>query len=196
MALIGHSEGALSAPVLAAEEPVAAVVLMAGPGAACRGPAHRTALGQPPGLRRAARGARVLRAELDRFLAAIAQGEPLAAESVPPEFAPFLPARAWLASHLGRDPLPFVTALRCPILIAQGGSDTNVSAERDAPVLVAALDAAGHAGPRADALPRASTTSSSGPADPPSELDYLKRRPVDPEFLDELVAWLRARLME
>ena len=34
--------------------------------------------------------------------------------------------------------------MRCPVLILQGGRDVQVSAERDAPKLVAALDAAKH----------------------------------------------------
>ena len=71
----------------------------------------------------------------------------------------------------------------------------QVSAERDAPRLVAALDDAKHPDHELKLFPTLDHLFKKA-GDPPSELDYLKSRPVDPGFLDALVAWLRARLMK
>ncbi len=192
---IGHSEGGLSAPVLAAEEPLAAIVLMAAPGRTLEELLREQLLF---GKKREGASAAELEgfaAELDGFLDAIAKGEALDPQGIPAELALFVPARAWLESHLGRDPLPFLAKVRCPILILQGGRDVQVSAERDTPKLVAALDAAKHTDHELKLFPALDHLFKKA-SDPPSELDYLKARPVDPEFLDALVSWLQARLMK
>src|SRR5688572_28884074 len=129
VALLGHSEGGLSAPVLAAEEGLAAIVLLAAPGRTIEHLLREQLLA---GKEQAGADRDELErfgSELDFFLEAIAKGEELEREGVPAELAAFLSARAWLASHLGRDPLPFVRKVRCPILILQGGRDVQVSAE-------------------------------------------------------------------
>jgi pimeloyl-ACP methyl ester carboxylesterase len=193
--LIGHSEGGVSAPILATTEPIAAVVLMAAPGR----PIDEL-LGEQLRFGRALQGAKpeelaAFERELDAFLDHIAKGEPIPNQDLAPELAAFVPARAWLLSHLGRDPLAVLKQVRCPILILQGGKDVQVSAERDAPRLVAALDAAKHADHELKLFPALDHLFKKA-SDPPSELDYLKARPVDAEFLDALAAWLRARLMK
>lgn len=192
---IGHSEGGLSAPVLAAEEPLAAIVLMAAPGRPLEDLLREQLLF---GKKRGGASAAELEdfaLELEGFLEAIAKGDELTPDGMPPELAGFLPARAWLASHLGRDPLPFLTKVRCPILILQGGKDVQVSAERDGPKLVAALEAAKHVDHELKLFPTLDHLFKKA-SDPPSELDYIKSRPVDAEFLEALVAWLRQRLQK
>jgi pimeloyl-ACP methyl ester carboxylesterase len=194
VALLGHSEGGVSAPLLAASEPIAAVVLLAAPGRPIDALLREQLL-----FGRELGGARpeALEAfgqEVDAFLARIARGEPIAAEGLAPELAAFLPSRAWLASHVGRDPLPPLAALRCPVLVLQGGRDVQVSAERDTPPLAAALAAAGHADHELRVFPELDHLFKRA-SERASELDYLKSRPVDPEFLDVLSSWLKARLM-
>jgi hypothetical protein len=70
-----------------------------------------------------------------------------------------------------------------------------VSSERDTPRLVAVLDEAKHADHELVVFPALDHLFKKA-SDPPSELDYLKTRPIDPEFLDALAAWLRKRLMK
>jgi len=193
--LIGHSEGGLSAPVLAADEPLAAIVLMAAPGRPLEDLLREQFLFAKHQAGASAEECERFESELDLFLEAIAKGEEIDKEGTPAELAAFVPARAWLLSHLGRDPLSFVKKVRCPILILQGGKDVQVSAERDSPKLVAALDEAKHPDHELKLFPTLDHLFKKA-GDPPSELDYLKTRPVDPEFLDALVAWLRARLMK
>jgi len=193
--LIGHSEGAISAPILAASEPIAAVVLMAGPGRPLE-----ALLKEQLRLGRERAGSKpeeldAFAKELDAFLADVAAKKPLKSEGLAPELAAFVPAHAWLASHIGRDPLPILAQVHCPILIAQGGRDVQVSAERDAPRILAALDAAKHPDHELKLFPRLDHLFKLA-SEPPDEMDYFKSRPVDAEFLDALSAWLRARLMK
>ena len=193
IALIGHSEGALTAPLLA-DEPIAAIVLMAGPGRPLE-----ALLKEQLRLGRELQGAKpaeldAFEHEIDAFLAHVAKDEPIEPKGLAPELAAFLPGRAWLKSHLGRDPLAVLAKVTCPILVLQGGKDVQVSAERDAPKIVAALDAAGHHDHELRVFPALDHLFKRA-SDKPSELDYLRARPIDPEFLDALVAWLSRRLL-
>jgi len=193
--LIGHSEGGISAPILAASEPIAAVVLMAAPGRPLEALLHEQLR-----LGRERAGAKpdeldAFAKQLDSFLADVAAKKPLTAAGLPPELAAFVPAHAWLASHIGRDPLPILAKVRCPILIAQGGHDVQVSAERDAPKILAALEADKHPDHELKVFPKLDHLFKVA-SEPPSELDYFKSRPIDPEFLDALSTWLRARLLK
>ncbi len=193
IALIGHSEGGLSAPLLAAEEPIAAVVLMAAPGRALE-----ALLKEQLCLGRELAGAspaelETFERELAAFLAEIAKGAAIAPAGLAPELAAFVSERAWLASHLGRDVLAPLAKVSCPILILQGGRDVQVSAERDAPRIQAALDAAGHVDHELRVFPELDHLFKRA-GERPNELDYLKARPIAPEFLEVLTAWLAARL--
>jgi pimeloyl-ACP methyl ester carboxylesterase len=195
VALIGHSEGGVSGPLLASEEPIAALVLMAAPGRPLEAllreqllAGRKLAGAKPEELERFGH-------EIDAFLAAIAKGEALDAAKIPPECAAFLPARAWLKSHIGRDPLATLANVRCPTLVCQGGRDVQVSAERDAPKVLAALDAAENTDHELKLFPSLDHLFKKA-SDPPSELDYVRARPVDAEFLDALATWLRGRLMK
>jgi fermentation-respiration switch protein FrsA (DUF1100 family) len=185
----------MSGPLLAASEPVAALVLLAAPGRgigvllreqlvraraeAGAAPDELTALGE----------------QLDRFLADIGAGRSPGTAGLAPEIAAFAPAHAWIASHLRQDPLANLRAVKCPILILQGALDVQVSAERDAPLLVKTLDEAGHRDHELHVFPELDHLfkKASGKG---AELDYLKSRPVDPEFLDVLSTWLKARLAQ
>ncbi len=193
VALLGHSEGGVSAPILASSERVAAVVLLAAPGRPVDVLLREQLL-----LGRELQGAEpeqlaAFGAEIDAFLARLARGEPVASAGLAPELATFLPARTWLASHIGRDPLPPLATLRCPVLILQGARDVQVSATRDTPRLVAALEAAGHRAHELREFPELDHLFMRT-GERPSALDYLKARPVDAEFLEVLTAWLKARL--
>lgn len=193
IALLGHSEGGVSAPILAAEGGIAALVLLAAPGRPLEVLLREQLLA---GREAAGSGAEELARfgdEIDGFLEAVARGETLAPGGVPPELAAFLPARAWLASHLGRDPLPVLARVRCPVLVLQGARDVQVQAEHDTPALLRALGAARHPDFESRVFPALDHLFKRA-SDPPSELDYLESRPVDPEFLDVLASWLRARL--
>ena len=84
VAVIGHSEGGLSAPVLAADEPLAAIVLMAAPGRPLEDLLREQLLFAKE---RGGAGAEELErfgSELELILEAIAGGEELDSEGTPP----------------------------------------------------------------------------------------------------------------
>jgi pimeloyl-ACP methyl ester carboxylesterase len=195
IALIGHSEGGQTAPILAAEMDLGAVVLMAAPGRSI--PALiREQLARGKALQGAtAEELAELDAQVVAFFAKIGAGAPVDAAELPAELSAFVGARPWLASHMKQDPLANLKKVQEPVLILQGGRDIQVSAERDAPQLSRALEEINHPDfelvvfPELDHLFKKTADGES------SGLDYLKERPVDPEFLDTLVEWLKQHLL-
>jgi pimeloyl-ACP methyl ester carboxylesterase len=193
IALLGHSEGGVSGPILAAEGGVGALVLLAAPGRPIDVLLREQLLA---GRRKAGASPAELeafKAELERFLVAVGGDGELRAEALPSELAAFVPARAWLKSHIARDPLPVLARVRCPVLVLQGGRDVQVLAEHDFPALERALEAAKHPDFEARLFPALDHLFKVA-SDPPSDLDYIRARPVDGEFLDALSAWLCAKL--
>ena len=135
IALVGHSEGALIAPMIAASDPrVAAVVLIAG-------------MGRP--------GEAVLRAQLDDILArdtTMTREQREAARARQRQTfqtlragreVPGLTGAAWLREFLRYDPLPTIRRVRQPILLLQGELDRQVSAD-NATLLAEAAQRAGN----------------------------------------------------
>jgi len=129
--VVGHSEGAVTAPIVAGRDGrVKAMVLMAAPA---------RPLGEI-GLLQARRmleqlgvtGAEAQR-EMDKQQAvvdAIRTGKPLPEGVRPDERAAIERQRPWLLSHFKNDPRKLFAALRpLPILVAQGGKDIQVPPE-------------------------------------------------------------------
>jgi alpha-beta hydrolase superfamily lysophospholipase len=179
IALIGHSEGGVIAPMLAARDPgIAAIVLMAG-----------TA---KPGLR-------VL---VDQVVGPIARASGLAPErrtaleaeaarTVEADTAPSLPWMRWFRSY---DPLPTARLVRQPALILQGEVDRQVSAGQ-ADTLAAAMRAAGNRDVAVHVFPHLNHLFLVSPTDgSPSEYPALKETAIGRDVLDTLADWLAGRL--
>ena len=191
--LIGHSEGGVTAPIVACERPVAGIVLMAAPGrplAAVLRDQKRAGL-EAAGLPQALIDAEL--AEHARFLQLVGGDGAVKPDDVRIDYRPALNELDWLRSHARHDPLAQLAKVRVPVLIAQGAKDVQVSAERDAPALLAALQAAGHADASLALFPRLDHLFKAILSDPPTTADYLQARPVDPEFLIKVTEWLLAR---
>ncbi|NTI46554.1 alpha/beta hydrolase [Agrobacterium rhizogenes] len=127
--LIGHSEGALVATLVAQKEEVAGVVLLAGAGE----PA-----GKLIGRQLAASGlSSPLKNSSDEILASLERGQHVA--DIPPELAAlYRPSvQDYLMSWLPLDPARELAKLSCPILIVQGTYDLQISMD-DAKRLAAA----------------------------------------------------------
>ena len=122
LAIAGHSEGALIAPMVAAGDPgVRAIVLLAGPAWTGR----RIIEYQNRGVIR--RGAVLPEASVEaQVRAAMAKVDSLAGES------------PWLRWFLDHDPLEPLRMVKCPVLVVQGETDRQVDARQSAE-LVAAL---------------------------------------------------------
>jgi pimeloyl-ACP methyl ester carboxylesterase len=195
LALLGHSEGGGTAAILAAERPaIAALVLLA-------------ATGRPIGEVLLEQNARALDlagvqgeertrilAEVESWLERLASDERIAPDQVPADYHELLAARAWLASHARQDPRANLARVRCPVLILQGQKDFQVSAERDARLLALALDEAGHEDHELVVFPDLDHLFKRVEGGESQLSDYFERRPIDPAFLDVLVAWLAQRL--
>lgn len=127
IAVGGHSEGGLIAPLVAVDAPaVAAVVLMAGPAYTGR----RILQYQTTDIARDIPG--ITAAQRD---SALARG-PALRDSI-------LASSPWMQFFGAYDPLPTARRLRVPVLVLQGNTDRQVTPEQ-ADTLAAAMRAAGN----------------------------------------------------
>lgn len=171
VALLGHSEGGLIAPMVAADNPeVAAIVLMAGPGVdgqrilELQQRLLLEAQGVPPsGIavqqeRQAALidivGADMDPSELSARLDAhcertyddLSLAERQAAGSLE-EYKSTIRRQVgtpWMRWFLRHDPAPVLSRVACPVLAVNGGKDLQVDPEQNIPAIAAALAAGGN----------------------------------------------------
>jgi alpha-beta hydrolase superfamily lysophospholipase len=194
VAVLGHSEGGETAPILACERPLAAIVLMAGPGRDLK----KILRDQK---RQALEDLHLPKATVDdelavhaKFLDLVCSDGPVDPKEVRADYQPFLKNRKWFQSHARRDCIAQIGQVKCPVLIAQGAKDLQVSAELDAPALKKALDDAKNPDVTLKVFADLDHLFKKCLTETPSLGDYLKPRPVDAEFLDFLSAWLKKRL--
>ena len=180
IALVGHSEGGVIAPIVAAEDPrVAAIVLLAGTAKngvqvlidQAVGPIERA-----PGL------APERRARLEEEARRGVVGDST-------------PASAWLRWFRAYDPLPTAHRVRQPVLILQGAVDRQVSAGQ-ADTLAAAMRAAGNRDVTEHVFPHLNHLFLVSPTDgSPSEYPALKVTAIGSDVLGTLADWLSQRLV-
>jgi hypothetical protein len=179
IALIGHSEGGVIAPMVAVRDTgIAAVVLMAGTAKngvkvlvdQSVGPIERT--GDLTPQRRAE-------------LVAAATREVMSDSATP---SPWL---RWFRSY---EPLPTARRVRQPVLIVQGAVDRQVSAGQ-ADTLAAAMRAAGNRDVTERVFPHLNHLFLVSPTDgSPSEYPALKDTAIGRDVLDVMAEWLAPRL--
>jgi pimeloyl-ACP methyl ester carboxylesterase len=196
IALVGHSEGAETASILAAERPeIAAIVLMA--------PAGRSILEIIADQNRLVFEKQKLTPEeiekqmreVRAFFARLASDEPIDPKTVSSaEERTALASRAWFRSHMRQDPLANLLKVKCPVLILQGAKDFQVSPEKDAGALEAALKSARHPDHELRVFSNLDHLFKRTPGAASELADYWKSRPIDTVFLDALVQWLKQRL--
>jgi pimeloyl-ACP methyl ester carboxylesterase len=158
--LIGHSEGGLVAPKVAAKDPkLAFIVLMAGPGVPLGEVlrAQRAALGpamgvSPEQLRRsqtlvdhvdaAMRGAKDSAEAEARALTVIkAEAGDIAPTPAAQQMAAKQLANDWMRTLVDYDPRPTLAKVRCPILALNGSKDGQVPPDQNLPAIRAATKA-------------------------------------------------------
>lgn len=187
IALVGHSEGGIIAPIVAASDSdIAAIVLMAGTAA----PLDSVIVEQTVGLTIAAGGdsADVERARTSTldFMQAIREGrEPEDVELTAGQ-------QRWLREHIEHDPLATIREVTASVLVVNGGQDIQVVPDH-ARRLGDALGEAGHHEYEVKIFPELNhlfaVSRGEGLAeyvDPDAE--------IDPVFLSYLADWLVARL--
>ncbi len=178
IALLGHSEGGAIAPLVAADDPgLAGIVLLAGPaktGRAILLDQFRRPIETAPGLSDSSRAAQLA-------------GVPQAVEQ-------WTRTNAWTKWFADYDPLATVRRVRVPVLILQGALDRQVSVGQ-ADTLAAALRVAGNR----DVTEKVYLglnhlflhTDGDGS---PSEYPTLKDTKLPALVLDDIAAWLRMKL--
>jgi pimeloyl-ACP methyl ester carboxylesterase len=194
VAVIGHSEGGLTAEILASEGGLAAIVLMAGPGRSVIeviADQNRQALDEAGVTGKERKDA--IQKQHD-VMALLCSDRELKPEDLAPEVRQGLAIRAWLKSHATKDPIAILRRVHCPVFIAQGEKDFQVSPERDAGALERALRDAGHPDHELRVFAGLDHLFKRTPGERSRLADYMKTRPVDPEFLAALTQWLQAHV--
>jgi dienelactone hydrolase len=179
LAFIGHSEGGMTGPIVAARDSsLAALVIMAGPAKPMR------AVLRDQFLWRASSAPDLTPAERDTLRAeAISQADQVADGPSP-----------WMRWARDWDPLPTARRIRTPVLILQGALDRQVTAGQ-ADTLGAALRESGNRDVTVHVFPRLNHLFVVSPTDgSPTEYAALTDVAVPAEVLDTLATWLQRRL--
>jgi alpha-beta hydrolase superfamily lysophospholipase len=178
LAVVGHSEGGIIAPMVAVDDPgVAAVVLMAAPSWT----GVRTSDYQ---LREAWKGMGLNEEEMKAKAAA---NDPIREQMAN--------ANPWLRFWLDYDPLPTARRLRVPVLVLQGSTDRQVPAEQ-ATELAAAIRAGGDEDVTVRVFPDLDHLFLHDPVGTAGLAEYaaLPSKEVPEEVLTTLGDWLQKRL--
>jgi dienelactone hydrolase len=175
--LVGHSEGGMIAPMVAAADPrIRAIVLMAGgafTGRRISETQNRYLLAHQPGLS----GAR-----LDSAVAAAM----VKADSI-------APTNPWIAFYWRYDPLVAARKVHAPVLILQGATDRQVTAEQ-AGVLGQAFRAGGNRDVTVRVFPDRDHLFLRDPSGDFAGYAKLPGGAIDGEVLGTLADWAAARL--
>ena len=202
---LGHSEGGLIAPMLAARTPgVAFIVMLAGPGV----PGDEIMLKQSARIMKAGGApdsAIAANANLQKQVFAILREETdtariterLNAIPVPgrPEAKAGLVKQSlspWLRYFVRYDPVPALTKVTCPVLALNGELDTQVDADQNLPAIEAALKKSGNKDFTVTRLPGLNHLLQTCKTGLPAE--YVKiEETMSPAALDMMASWIVKR---
>ncbi len=194
IALVGHSEGAIIAPIVAAaDRGIAAVVLMAGTST----PLDSVLVEQFEGAAREAGGdsAAIAEAgEMARQLSRAIRGGGDVEAELPAQFKALAGNVKWLREHFQHDPLATVRQVKVPVLIVNGEQDVQVAPEH-ARRLDRALTEAGHPDHALRIFPRLNHLFALSKGEGTAEYADPNAK-VDAEFLTYLAGWLSVRLVK
>jgi alpha-beta hydrolase superfamily lysophospholipase len=175
--LVGHSEGGMIAPMIAAtDSTLRAMVLIAG--------TARTGRAILSGQRRYG---------IDRDTTIVASRRDSVAAARDRASEQVYAQPGWLSFFANHDPLPVVRRVRAPTLILQGETDRQVTPEQ-APMLAAALRAGGNRKVSVRTFPHMNHLMLDDPSGDPSAYRTLKSYRVRRDFLGALADWLAHEL--
>lgn len=160
IALLGHSEGGLIAPIVAAEDSrLVGVALLAAP---------------------AVTGEQILRRQIP------ALGFP---EAMLKSIEASLPNDAALRYFWSYDPLPTLSKVQCPVLLIGGELDLQVAADQNMPLLEETLRKAGNKAITSRRLPRLNHLLQTAQTGKQQEYGQIEET-IAPVVLEEVKAWL------
>lgn len=190
IALVGHSEGGIIAPLVAASDPnVAAIVLMAG--TAKRGDAVimdqlSDLLEMDPTMTKEEKTKRLIEQQL--MLKTIIEGGDIS------KF-PDTIKNAWYKNFLIYDPLPTIRKVHQPILILQGELDRQVTADQATALQKAALEA-GHKDVTVHIFPKLNHLFLFAKTGSFTEYPFLSTSTIGDDVLNILGVWLQEELRD
>jgi len=192
--LIGHSEGAIIAPMIAAEDKsIKATVLMAGTAKSL----DQVIMEQQEFLLSQAKIPDEMKEkatkEEQEFFDWVRGKKEWKEEEMPPQYKELIGKRKWFLEHFNHDPLQTIAKVKCKVLILQGQKDKQVF-DLHAIMLSNALDKVGHKNHMVRIFPDLDHLfcKTEGEGD---YAEYAKtERPIDPEFLNFLTDWLKKEL--
>mgnify|MGYP001615961299 FL=1 len=218
--LIGHSEGGIIAPMLAADsKDIAFVVLMAGPGLpgewilVRQGELLNRAAGASESLvalNRAAQestfaivkaeqdtaaAARRIRALAGRLFAHVGGDQKQAGSAMQRQLeqqAGFV-ASAWFRFFLTYDPAPTLRKVKCPVLALNGSKDLQVPPAEDLAAIAGALEAGGNRDFKTVELPNLNHLFQTSATGSVAEYGTIEET-IAPAALDTMTAWIEARV--
>ena len=201
--LIGHSEGAIIAPMIAAgmnrtvhaaeDKKIKAIVLMAGTAKTLdQVITEQQEFVLSEGNITEEMVEKAIE-EQQEFFDWVRGTKEWKEEEMPPQYKQLKGKRKWFLEHFNHDPLQTITEVKCKVLILQGKKDKQVF-DLHAIMLSNALNRAGHQ----DHMVRIFPDLDHLFCKTEGEGDYAEyantERPIDPEFLDFLASWLKKEL--
>jgi pimeloyl-ACP methyl ester carboxylesterase len=216
--VVGHSEGALVAPILAANDPsIAFIVLMAGPGTpgdqllAAQSALISRAMGAEEGYEELREGAAkmiaIVRAEKDDAAAerkirelrdeelakmSEARRKEALARADQYEQAVKVMLTPYIRHFLAFDPRPWLTRVKCPVLALTGELDLQVPAGENLISIASALEAGGNRDYAVVKLPGLNHLFQTAKVGAPSEYGEIEET-FSPVALATIANWLEPR---
>lgn len=219
--LIGHSEGGLIAPMVAAVDPeIAFLILMAGPGVngfeilKDQGPRLAVAEGMPmeavdadSKLREAIAGAvrnapksadgyEVVEQAVDQYVAGFPESEQAHVRPAPAQVEAFKQlGTPWFRFFLTYEPATSLSQVRCPVLAINGENDLQVWHETNLPAIVNALKAGGNTDFRAVRFPALNHLFQRSRTGAVSEYNQIEQT-IAMEVLDLMRNWIKSQTVK
>jgi uncharacterized protein len=203
--LVGHSEGAVIAPMVAARNPdIAFIVMMAGTGV----PGDEILAEQSLLISEAngmSRQAAENNAAREREILALVKHEndPSALEKTLRGKLAGMPAAQmgaqlrqinspWFRYFIGYDPASALRKVTCPVLAINGEKDLQVSPKQNLPAIRKALEAAGNRDFEIDELPGLNHLFQTAKTGSPAEYAQIEET-MSPAALDKIASWILRR---
>ena len=220
VALLGHSEGGLIAPMVAAEnQEVAAIVLMAGPGvdggevlrlqlrlmleAQGVSPQRVATLQKQQGgiidILNSDLSEEEITAQLNEYLVEIYENLSDAEKDAMGSQDEYLKAAGnqwkspWMRWFLNFDPAPILSQVSCPVLAVNGGKDLQVDPGQNLPAIATALETGGSEDFTTLEMPGLNHLFQHCETGAVAEYGQIEET-LAPEFLEVVTQWLQERL--
>jgi fermentation-respiration switch protein FrsA (DUF1100 family) len=207
---IGHSEGALIAPMLGANGSVSWIVLMAGPAET----GEKIMLSQSQAIAGAAgmplaqitqsldfdrKAYEMVRTEkdpdvLEKKIDAMVVSSGVAEGSLPASVAAqiHMLSSPWFRFFLDYDPVPTLQKVKCPVLALNGDKDLQVSAAENLPVIQKTLEDSGNKSGSTKSLPGLNHLFQHADSGTPTEYGAIEET-ISPEVLQIIGEWIGKR---